>query len=98
MDLPSQISYNLILNPKQGRGPGNSDLELQGFVLLFLRQMPGSLKNHSAPTVEAHSLQEKIILTVNWVDNSGGDLHCILKILQIFIYKKIPHECPLKMC
>lgn len=39
VDLSLQISFNLILNPEQGRGPGSSDFEIQGFFLLLLRQM-----------------------------------------------------------
>lgn len=65
LDLPSQIPYHLILDPKEGRGLEISDFELQGFGLLFLYKMPGFPKHQSA-LLEAHVPSRKnSIPTVN---------------------------------
>lgn len=70
VDLPSQISYNQILNPKEGKGLGISDCELQGFGLLFLYKMP-SFPKHQSALLEAHVPSRKTsIPTVNLANGS----------------------------
>lgn len=65
VDLPSQIPCNLILNPKEGKGLGISDFELQGFGLLFIYKIPGFPK-HQPALLEAHVPSRKTSLpTVN---------------------------------
>ena len=97
VDLPSQIPYNQILNPKRGRGPGSSDFELQGFGLLLLYKMPGFPKHQSA-LLEAHTPSRTADIPT--VKLANGEFRCDLHFIladQLFFFKRILPEWPPKI-